>query len=252
MLFIENLHAEIDGKPILKGLNLQIQPGQIHAIMGPNGAGKSTLCRILLGDPEYSVSEGSIDFCQKNLLELDPEERSHAGLFIGYQYPVEVPGVTNFQFLYAAICAQRKARGEPLIESAAFRKEAEACAVRIGMRPEYLDRDLNANFSGGEKKRNEILQMALLRPTLAVLDETDSGLDIDALRHIAKSVRQELPEGSSLLIITHYQRLLDYIQPDFVHVMSEGQIIKSSDASLAKLLEERGYDWLTLPQECLQ
>lgn len=245
MLTIHDLHAEIDGKKILNGLSLKIGSGEIHAIMGPNGAGKSTLCRILLGDPAYQVTHGSCLFEGEDLLAQEADKRSHKGLFVGYQYPIEVPGVTNLQFLHAAISAHLKALGKDAIDLASFRAKAESCAARIGIAPSYLERDLNAHFSGGEKKRNEILQMALLAPKLAVLDETDSGLDIDALKQIAKSLLEELPSGSSVLVITHYQRLLDYLKPDFVHVMHQGQIVKSSDASLAMRLEQEGYDWVT-------
>jgi Fe-S cluster assembly ATP-binding protein len=229
MIEIKNLHAHIDGKAILKGLTLTIVKGEVHAIMGPNGAGKSTLAKILAGHPAYEVTSGEIWFKGQNLLEMDPEERARLGLFMSFQYPLEIAGVTNRQFLEAAMKAQGK---EGSIE--AKMKELEIAE-------EFLDRNINEGFSGGEKKRNEILQMALFDPDLSVLDETDSGLDIDAMRIVARGVNAMRKADNALLIITHYQRLLDYIRPDFVHVLVEGKIVRTGDASLALELEEKGY-----------
>lgn len=229
MIEIKNLHAQIDGKAILKGLNLAIGKGEVHAIMGPNGAGKSTLAKILAGHPSYEVTSGEIWFKGQDLLEMDPEERACAGLFMSFQYPLEIAGVTNRQFLEAAMKAQGK---EGSIEEKM--KELEIA-------PEFLDRNINEGFSGGEKKRNEILQMALFDPDLAVLDETDSGLDIDAMRIVAKGVNAMRRDDNALLIITHYQRLLDYIRPDFVHVLADGKIIRTGGPELALELEEKGY-----------
>lgn len=229
MIEIKNLCVNIESKPILKGLNLSIQRGEVHAIMGPNGAGKSTLAKILAGHPAYEVISGEVWFKGQDLLEMDPEDRARAGLFMSFQYPLEINGVTNRQFLEAAMKAQGKTG---LIEE-------KMGALEI--RPEFLDRNINEGFSGGEKKRNEILQMALFDPDLAVLDETDSGLDIDAMRIVAKGVNQMRRKDNALLIITHYQRLLDYIKPDFVHVLSDGKIVRTGGAELALELEEKGY-----------
>ncbi len=229
MIEIENLFVEVDGKPILKGLNLSIKRGEIHAIMGPNGAGKSTLAKILAGHPAYEVTSGHVWFKGQDLLEMDPEERARSGLFMSFQYPLEINGVTNRQFLEAAMKAQGK---EGNIEEKM--KELE-------IRSEFLDRNINEGFSGGEKKRNEILQMALFEPDLAILDETDSGLDIDAIRIVAKGVNAMRKKENALLMITHYQRLLEYIRPDFVHVLADGKIVRTGGAELALELEEKGY-----------
>ncbi len=244
MLKIKNLHVSVDGTVILKGVDLEILSGQIHAIMGPNGAGKSTLSKALAGDPAYEVLSGEVLLDGVNILELDPEERAHLGLFIGFQYPVEIPGITNLQFLLAAYNAKRKANGEAPIFEEVFRELLLQKLELLEMKPEFLERNLNEGFSGGEKKRNEILQMAVLDPGMAILDETDSGLDIDAMRVVACGVKRLFTPEKGLLLITHYQRLLDYIRPHFVHVMIDGQIIKSGGPELAHELETKGYDWL--------
>lgn len=229
MLDIKNLCVEVDGKPILKGLTLSIGKGEIHAIMGPNGAGKSTLAKILAGHPAYEVTSGEIWFKGQDLLELEPEERARAGLFMSFQYPLEIGGVTNRQFLEAALKAQGKTGS------------IEEKMAELEIRAEFLERNINEGFSGGEKKRNEILQMALFNPDLAILDETDSGLDIDAMRVVAKGVNRMRRADNALLIITHYQRLLDYIRPDFIHVLADGKIVRTGGAELALELEEKGY-----------
>lgn len=245
MLEVRNLHALIEGKPILRGVNLKINRGEIHAIMGPNGAGKSTLAKILAGHPAYEITDGEVWFEGKDLLSMEPEERAHAGLFMSFQYPIEIPGVSNVQFLRAALNAKRKAHGESEISVDDFEKLLDEKMQTMEIKPEFKERNLNEGFSGGEKKRNEILQMAILAPALAILDETDSGLDIDAMRIVAKGVNQYSQQGEiGLLLITHYQRLLDYIKPHFVHVMLDGKIAQSGDANLALELEEKGYDWL--------
>ncbi|WP_068470736.1 Fe-S cluster assembly ATPase SufC [Candidatus Protochlamydia phocaeensis] len=244
MLEIKDLTASVDGNPILTGVNLKIQAGEIHAIMGPNGAGKSTLAKVLAGHPSYEVTGGEIWFKGQNLLELEPEERAHLGLFMSFQYPVEIPGVSNTQFLQMALNAKRKARGEGELSAAEFEKLIEDKMRLMEIRPEFRQRNVNENFSGGEKKRNEILQMAILNPELAVLDETDSGLDIDAMRIVARGVNQLMNPDMGLLLITHYQRLLDYIKPQFVHVMLGGKIVQSGGPELALELESKGYDWL--------
>lgn len=249
LLEIRNLHVAIEGILIIKGLDLVINKGEIHAIMGPNGAGKSTLAKILAGDPTYEILSGEVFFLGQNILELDPEERSHLGLFIGFQYPVEIPGVTNLQFLHAADSAKREAKGEPLLKEEEFRTVIEEKLSLLEMKPEFIYRPLNEGFSGGEKKRNEILQMALLNPILSILDETDSGLDIDAMRVVACGVKRLLCRDKGLLLITHYQRLLDYIRPQFVHVMIEGKLVTSGGPELALQLEEKGYDWLQVKCE---
>lgn len=245
MIEIIDLCAAIDGKAILKGLNLKINAGEIHAIMGPNGAGKSTLAKVLSGHPSYEVTGGTVLFNGKNLLELEPEERAHLGLFMSFQYPVEIPGVSNMQFLRTAYNANRKARGQEEMSVADFEKLLEQKMALVDVKLEFKERNLNEGFSGGEKKRNEILQMAVLEPTLAILDETDSGLDIDAMRVVAAGVNHLMNPEMGLLLITHYQRLLDYIKPDFVHVMLDGRIVQSGGAEMALQLEEKGYDWLT-------
>ncbi len=244
MLHIENLHAEIEGHPILQGLSLEIKPGEIHAIMGPNGAGKSTLAKILAGHPGYTVTAGSITYQGKDLLELEPEERAHEGLFMSFQYPPEIPGVSNEDFLFHSTNALRKSRGQVALTSDEFKNLLEERMKRVEMKQEFAKRPLNDGFSGGEKKRNEILQLCLLEPSLAILDETDSGLDIDAMRIVAKGVNEWISRDRGLILITHYQRLLDYIVPHFVHVLAEGRIIHSGDASFARELEKKGYEWL--------
>jgi Fe-S cluster assembly ATP-binding protein len=244
MLKIENLHASVDGTPILKGVNLEIGAGEIHAIMGPNGSGKSTLAAVLTGRDEYEVTQGSVQFLGKDLLDLGPDERAHLGMFLGFQYPVEIPGVSNMYFMKASVNAVRKGRGEKELDAMDFLKLVKVKVALMEMRDEFLHRAVNVGFSGGEKKRNEILQMAMLEPKLAILDEIDSGLDIDALKVVAKGVNAQKRDDHSVLMITHYQRLLDYIVPDFIHVMSDGKIIKSGDKSLALELEEKGYGWL--------
>jgi Fe-S cluster assembly ATP-binding protein len=244
MLKIENLHASVDEIPILKGVNLEIGAGEIHAIMGPNGSGKSTLAAVLTGRDEYEVTEGSVQFMGKNLLDMDPDERAHMGMFLGFQYPVEIPGVSNMYFMKAAVNAVRKGRGEKELDAMDFLKLVKEKVALMEMRDEFLHRAVNAGFSGGEKKRNEILQMAMLEPKLAILDEIDSGLDIDALKVVARGVNAQKRDDHSVLMITHYQRLLDYIVPDYIHVMSDGKIIKSGDKSLALELEEKGYGWI--------
>jgi Fe-S cluster assembly ATP-binding protein len=244
MLKIENLHVSVDDKPILKGISLEIGAGEVHAIMGPNGSGKSTLAHILAGRDGYTIDQGSIEFDGHDLLDMEIEDRSHAGLFLGMQYPVELPGVNNAAFLRAAINAQRRARGEDELDAVAFMGLIRERMKLVNMDQKFLKRNVNAGFSGGEKKRNEILQMALLEPKLAILDETDSGLDIDALRIVADGVNAMRSPERSVVLVTHYQRLLDYIEPDFVHVLAGGRIIKSGDKTLASELEDKGYGWL--------
>jgi Fe-S cluster assembly ATP-binding protein len=244
MLKIDNLHASVAGKEILKGLSLDVKPGEVHAIMGPNGAGKSTLGNILAGREGYEVTAGSVAFEGKPLLELEPEERAAAGVFLAFQYPVEIPGVNNTYFLRAALNAQRKARGEPELDSMQFLKRVREKLAVLHLKDELLHRGVNEGFSGGEKKRNEIFQLALLEPKLAILDETDSGLDIDALKSVADGVNALRDAHRSFLVITHYQRLLDYIQPDFVHVLADGRIVESGGPALALELEQHGYAWL--------
>lgn len=242
MLTVENLHATVAEKPILKGLDLSINAGEIHAIMGPNGAGKSTLAYTLGGRPGYDVTGGSVAFDGADLLELDPHERAAAGLFIGFQYPVEIPGVSNVQFLREALNSQRKARGEDPLSGADFLKLARAQSDAMGMDLDMLKRPVNVGFSGGEKKRNEMVQMGILGPKLAVLDETDSGLDIDALRVVGDGINRIMRSpDKAVLLITHYQRLLDYVQPDFVHVLAAGRIVRSGGPELALELEREGY-----------
>jgi len=242
MLEIKNLHVSVEGKPILKGLRLKVGKGEIHAIMGPNGAGKSTLAKVLAGDPNYEVVDGEILFEGKNVLELDPEERAHVGLFMSFQYPIEIPGVSNANFLRAAYNAKSKAEGKPILSEKEFDLLLEEKMALVDIRSTFKERNLNEGFSGGEKKRNEILQMAVLDPKLAILDETDSGLDIDAMRIVAKGVGQLMNQEKGLILITHYQRLLDYLRPDFVHVMIDGKIVQTGGGELALELEEKGYD----------
>ncbi|MGQ9427092.1 Fe-S cluster assembly ATPase SufC [Gilvimarinus sp. F26214L] len=244
MLSIENLVAGVEGNTILKGLNLQVKPGEVHAIMGPNGSGKSTMGYVLSGRDGYAVESGSVTLDGKNLLDMEPEERAHAGLFLAFQYPVEIPGVSNLEFLKAAVDAKHNATGQEPLTSAEFLKMAREACKKVNLPVEFLKRGVNEGFSGGEKKRNEILQMLLLKPALCILDETDSGLDIDALKIVADGVNSQRSPERSFIVVTHYQRLLDFIKPDYVHVLSEGQIVRSGDASLAHELEAQGYAWL--------
>ncbi|MGB0683743.1 MAG: Fe-S cluster assembly ATPase SufC [Magnetovibrionaceae bacterium] len=241
MIEIRNLHATVDDKPILKGVNLTINPGEVHAIMGPNGAGKSTLSYVITGRDGYEVTEGEVIFKGKNILELEPEERAAEGLFLAFQYPVEIPGVPNTTFLREAVNAVRKYRGEDEYDAMGFVKMMRGKTKELGIKDDMLKRAVNVGFSGGEKKRNEVLQMAILEPTFALLDETDSGLDIDALKIVADGVNRLRSEERSFLVITHYQRLLDYIVPDFVHVLADGQIRQTGGKELALELEEKGY-----------
>jgi Fe-S cluster assembly ATP-binding protein len=245
MLKIENLHVEVEGKPILRGLNLELPQGQVHAIMGPNGSGKSTLAHVLAGKPGYTVTQGSVRFDGKDLLALEPEARAGEGVFLAFQYPLEIPGVNNVYMLKAALNGIRKYRGLPEMDAVQFLSLVKAKTQIVGLKESLLNRPVNQGFSGGEKKRNEVFQMSVLEPRLAVLDETDSGLDIDALRIVAEGVNQLRAPERSFLVVTHYQRLLDYIVPDVVHVLAHGRIIKSGPRELALELEERGYDWLT-------
>ncbi|MDG6079461.1 Fe-S cluster assembly ATPase SufC [Erythrobacter litoralis] len=243
MLKIENLHAEIDGTEILKGLTLEIPNGEIHAIMGPNGAGKSTLAYVLGGRPGYEVTQGSVTFNGQDMLELEPHERASAGLFLGFQYPVEIPGVSNVQFLREALNAQRKARGEEPLTGGEFLKLAKEKAGLLKLDMDMLKRNVNVGFSGGEKKRAEMVQMGILDPTLAILDETDSGLDIDALRVVGEGINAIMrAPDKAVLLITHYQRLLDVVKPDKVSILSQGRIVRTGGADLAKRLEDEGYD----------
>lgn len=244
MLNIQNLHAKIDNKEILKGLNLSINAGEVHAIMGPNGSGKSTLANVLAGRDGYDVTKGEVDYEGKDLLELSPEERAWAGLFLAFQYPVEIPGVNNVYLLKAAVNAVRKYRGEPELDAVEFLGLIKEKMKIVKMKEDLLNRSVNEGFSGGEKKRNEIFQMAVLEPKLAILDETDSGLDIDALKIVSEGVNSLRNEERAIILVTHYQRLLDYIKPDHVHVLSNGKIIKSGGPELALELEEKGYDWI--------
>lgn len=244
LLKINNLKAGIEGSEILHGISLEINPGEIHAIMGPNGSGKSTLASILAGKKEYSVLDGNVEFNGKNLLEMNIEDRSKEGLFLAFQYPIEIPGVSNANFLRVAVNEHRKYKGLEPMEAGEFLKLMKEKAKIVKIDPKFFSRAINEGFSGGEKKRNEIFQMAMLEPKLAILDETDSGLDIDALRIVADGVNALRKEDNSYLIITHYQRLLNYIIPDFVHVLYNGRIVKSGTKELALELEERGYDWI--------
>ena len=244
MLKIENLHASVGGREILKGLSLEVKPGEVHAIMGPNGAGKSTLGNILAGRDGYEVTAGTVEFDGRPLLEMEPEERAAAGVFLAFQYPVEIPGVNNTYFLRAALNAQRKARGEPELDSMQFLKLVREKLKVLHLDDTLLHRGVNEGFSGGEKKRNEILQLLVLQPKLAILDETDSGLDIDALQVVARGVNQMRGPEFSAVVITHYQRILRYIEPDFVHVMLDGRIVTSGGKELAEELESKGYDWV--------
>ena len=244
MLKIENLHASIGDKEILKGISLSVNKGEIHAIMGPNGSGKSTLSSVLVGNPNYEVTGGSVTFEGEDLLELEPEERAHQGLFMSFQYPVEIPGVSMVNFMRAALNERRKAQGLDPIPAPEFLKLMKQKRELVELDSKLASRSVNEGFSGGEKKRNEIFQMAMLEPKLAILDETDSGLDIDALRIVAKGVNELRSPENATIVITHYQRLLDYIKPDFVHVLYKGRIVRSGGPELALELERRGYDWI--------
>jgi Fe-S cluster assembly ATP-binding protein len=244
MLNIKDLYAKVEEKDILKGLSIEVKPGEVHAIMGPNGSGKSTLGNVLSGRPGYEATAGSVTFKGKDLLELETEERAREGLFLAFQYPVEIPGVSNMEFLKAAVDAKRKHQGLDEISSVDFLKLARETCKRVNLDASFLKRGVNEGFSGGEKKRNEIMQMMLLEPELCILDETDSGLDIDALQVVADGVNAMRDGKRSFLVVTHYQRLLDYIVPDYVHVLAGGRIVKSGDKSLALELEAKGYGWL--------
>ena len=244
MLKIKDLKAQIEDNQILKGINLKINAGEVHAIMGPNGSGKSTLSSVIAGREDYEVTDGAIDFDGENLLDLDPEERAHKGIFLSFQYPVEIPGVTVSNFIKTAINESRKGRDQEPMEAREMLAKMREKSALLEMDKSYLSRSLNEGFSGGEKKRNEIFQMAMLEPKLAILDETDSGLDIDALRIVANGVNKLRSKDNAVVVITHYQRLLDYIKPDYVHVLYKGKIVKSGGPELAHELEERGYDWI--------
>lgn len=246
MLEIKNLHASVaeDGKEILRGINLTVKPGEVHAIMGPNGSGKSTLANILAGREDYEVTSGEINYKGEDLIEVDPEERAHKGVFLAFQYPVEIPGVSNTYFLRAALNAKREANGESEMGSMEFMRYIREKVKQLGLKDELLTRSVNEGFSGGEKKRNEIFQMAVLEPSLCVLDETDSGLDIDALQTVAAGVNALRDSERAFVVVTHYQRLLNFIVPDYVHILMNGKIVKSGDKSLALELEEKGYGWL--------
>lgn len=244
MLSINNLHASVEEKQIIKGLNLEIKPGEVHAIMGPNGAGKSTLGYVLSGRDGYEVNDGSATLNGKDLLELEVEERAREGLFLAFQYPVEIPGVSNMEFLKESVNALREHRGEEPLTAAEFLKKAKAACKQVQLPLDFLKRGVNEGFSGGEKKRNEIMQMILLEPSLCILDESDSGLDVDALQVVADGVNSQRDGERSFIVVTHYQRLLDYIKPDFVHILADGKIVKSGDASLALEVEKSGYAFL--------
>ncbi len=245
MLSIKNLHADVNGGPILKGLNLEVRPGEVHAIMGPNGSGKSTLGHVLAGREGYDVTQGEIRFDGQDLSTMEAEVRAREGLFLAFQYPVEIPGVSNMEFLKAAVDAIAEHRGQKPLDAISFMKKAREACKTVDLEQSFLKRGVNEGFSGGEKKRNELMQMILLEPKLAILDETDSGLDIDALQVVANGVNALRAPDRSFVLVTHYQRLLDYIVPDYVHVLAGGKIVKSGDKSLALELEKKGYGWLT-------
>ena len=244
MLAINNLWAAVEGKEILKGINLTLGYGEVHVIMGPNGSGKSTLSNVLVGNPKYSVTEGSVTFCGKNLLKLAPDARSHEGLFMSFQTPVEIPGVSMTNFMRAALNAKRKYFGQPPLAATEMLRLLKEKRKLVGLDAHFMSRGVNEGFSGGEKKRNEIFQMAVLEPKLSILDETDSGLDVDALRIVAEGFNRLRTPQTSALVITHYQRMLDYLKPDFVHVLMDGRIVRTGDASLGYAIEERGFDWI--------
>ena len=244
MLEIKNLNATVGDAAILNGLSLTVNAGEVHAIMGPNGSGKSTLAQVIAGHDDYIVTDGSVRYDGRDLLELAPEERAREGVFLGFQYPVEIPGVNNAYLLKAAINAKRRHRGEGEIDAFEFLQMAREKMKDLDMDPAFLNRGVNEGFSGGEKKRNEVLQMVMLEPRLAILDETDSGLDIDALKAVAKGVNAMRSPDRAIILVTHYQRMLDYVEPDFVHVLSDGKIIRSGDKTLALQLEEKGYEWV--------
>jgi Fe-S cluster assembly ATP-binding protein len=244
MLSIDNLHVSVEGKPILNGINLDVRAGEVHAIMGPNGSGKSTLSSVIAGNEDYEVTEGDIVYKNENINELSPEERAHKGIFLSFQYPVEIPGVTVTNFIKTAINSNQKARNESEMPANTMLKKIREKSKLLEIDSKFLSRSLNEGFSGGEKKRNEIFQMAMLEPSLSILDETDSGLDIDALKIVANGVNKLRNKDNAIIVITHYQRLLDYIIPDYVHVLHEGKIVKSGDKELAHQLEEKGYDWI--------
>ena len=244
MLEIKDLKSRIGDTEILRGLSLSVKKGEVHAIMGPNGSGKSTLAQVIAGHEDYGVTGGTVYYNGQDLLELTPEERAREGIFLGFQYPVEIPGVNNAYLLKAAVNAKRKHQGLDEVDAFEFLKLDRERMAMLGMDPKFLNRGVNEGFSGGEKKRNEILQMAMLEPSLAILDETDSGLDIDALKAVAEGVNALRSPERAIILVTHYQRLLDYIEPDYVHVLSDGKIVRSGDKTLALELEERGYDWL--------
>ncbi len=244
LLDIKDLHASINGKEILKGINLQVKPGEVHAIMGPNGSGKSTLSNVLVGHPAYEVTKGQIVFNGKNLLELSPEDRSHEGMFLSFQYPVEIPGVSMVNFMRAAVNEHRKYKGLSALTASEFLKLMREKRAIVELDNKLANRSVNEGFSGGEKKRNEIFQMAMLEPTLGILDETDSGLDIDALRIVAEGVNKLKTPQTGFIVITHYQRLLDYIKPDVIHVLYQGRIVKTAGPELALEIENRGFDWI--------
>ena len=242
MLKIQNLHASVEDKEILKGVDLEIGPGEIHAVMGPNGAGKSTLAAVLTGRPGYTVTEGSVTFCGKDLLAMSPEERAWAGLFLSFQYPIEIPGVTITAFMKAAVNAKRRANGLEELKAGEFLKLQKEKMAFLKMKPEFAKREVNVGFSGGEKKRNEIFQMAMLDPSLSILDETDSGLDVDALKIVADGVNALRSPRKSAIIVTHYHKLLEYVQPDFVHVLKDGRIVKTGGRELIDAIESEGFD----------
>lgn len=244
MLEIRNLHACVEGKEILRGVNLTIRDGEVHVLMGPNGSGKSTLSNVLVGNPKYTVTEGEIIFNGKNLLELSPEDRSHEGIFMSFQAPIEIPGVSMTNFMRAAVNAKRKYFGEEALSATDFLKLLREKRKLVGLDAHFMSRGVNEGFSGGERKRNEIFQMAVLEPTFSILDETDSGLDVDALRIVAEGFNQLRTPKTSAMVITHYQRMLDYLKPDFVHVLVNGQIVRDGDASLGYEIEDKGFDWI--------